>query len=115
MRHRTAAFLALLFLSIPWDAVLRPGGHLNPDLCSLFGAQRGTRDPSEVCNYRRFHGLGPQRPASVVGTLSGRVAASVFLDFGSAAGSPLHREAIQIILQKIRSHFEDLAIVALLT
>ena len=89
VRHRTAAFAAAFFWSISWDAVLRPGGHFSIDFDLLFGARRGTLDPSKVCNYRRFHGLGPQRPASVFGTPSGGVPGSVFLDFGSATGSHL--------------------------
>jgi hypothetical protein len=59
------------------------------DFGLLFGARRGTLDPSEVCNYRRFHALDPQSLASVFGTPSGGGPGSVFLDFGSATGSRL--------------------------
>jgi hypothetical protein len=80
-------FFGVVFLSIFWDAVLRPGGHFSIDFDLLFGARRGTLDPSKVCNCRRFHGLGPQRPASVFGTPPGGGPRSVFLDFGSATGA----------------------------
>ena len=80
-------FFGVVFLSISWDAVLRPGGHFSIDFDLLFGARRGTLDPSKVCNCRRFHGLGPQRPAPVFGTPPGGGPRSVFLDFGSATGA----------------------------
>ena len=88
-RHPTAAFLPPFFWSISWDAVLRPGGHFSKDCGLLSGTRRGTLDPSEVCNYRRFHALDPQSPASVFGPPSGGGAGTVFLDFGPASGSHL--------------------------
>ena len=79
-------FFGVVFFSISWDSLFHPGEHFSIDFGFLFGARRGTLDPSEVCNYRRFHGLGPQRPASVFGTPPGGGPRSVFLDFGSATG-----------------------------
>jgi hypothetical protein len=89
VRDPTAAFFASSFWNIFWDPFLRPGLHFCMDFGLLFGARRGTLDPSEVCNYRRFHALDPQSPASVFGTPSGGGPGSVFLDFGSATGSHL--------------------------
>ena len=89
VRDPTAAFFAPSFLSISWDSVLRPGGYFCMEFGLLFGARRGTLDPSEVCNYRRFHALDPQKPAAVFGTPSGGGPGSVFLDFGAATGSHL--------------------------
>ena len=89
VRHPTAAFFTLPLWSISWDSVLRPGGYFCIEFGIISGAQRGTLDPSEVCNYKRFHALGPQSPASVFGPPSGGGPGSVFLDFGSATGSHL--------------------------
>ena len=81
-----SGFFGVVFLSISWDSLFHPGEHFSIDFGLLFGARRGALDPSKMCNYKRFHGLGSQRPASVFGTPPGGGPRSVFLDFGSATG-----------------------------